>query len=93
MEEVRATIAACYGHEAKLWINSGVNALGAFCRCLDQRQLATISALRNANPLPTIAKFPSQVWILANWQARKKECKSPPAVDSPLALVLARLAQ
>jgi tetratricopeptide (TPR) repeat protein len=27
------------------------------------------------------------------WQARKKECKSPPAVDSPLALVLARLAQ
>jgi tetratricopeptide (TPR) repeat protein len=27
------------------------------------------------------------------WQARKRECKSPPAVDSPLALVLARLAQ
>jgi tetratricopeptide (TPR) repeat protein len=27
------------------------------------------------------------------WQARKKECKSPPAADSPLALVLARLAQ
>ena len=27
------------------------------------------------------------------WQARKKECKSPPATDSPLALVLARLAQ
>ena len=27
------------------------------------------------------------------WQARKKECKSPPAGDSPLALVLARLAQ
>ena len=27
------------------------------------------------------------------WQARKKECKSPPGVDSPLALVLARLAQ
>ncbi len=27
------------------------------------------------------------------WQARKKECKSPPAVDSPLALVLARLSQ
>lgn len=27
------------------------------------------------------------------WQARKKECKSPPPADSPLALVLARLAQ
>jgi tetratricopeptide (TPR) repeat protein len=27
------------------------------------------------------------------WQARRKECKSPPATDSPLALVLARLAQ
>lgn len=27
------------------------------------------------------------------WQARKKECKSPPAADSPLALVMARLAQ
>jgi tetratricopeptide (TPR) repeat protein len=27
------------------------------------------------------------------WQARKRECKSPPAVDSPLALALARLAQ
>lgn len=27
------------------------------------------------------------------WQARKKECKSPPASDNPLALVLARLAQ
>lgn len=27
------------------------------------------------------------------WQARKKECKSPPAADSPLVLVLARLAQ
>jgi tetratricopeptide (TPR) repeat protein len=27
------------------------------------------------------------------WQARKKECTSPPATDSPLALVLARLAQ
>ena len=27
------------------------------------------------------------------WQARKKECKSPPATDGPLALVLAKLAQ
>jgi tetratricopeptide (TPR) repeat protein len=27
------------------------------------------------------------------WQARKKECKAPPAGDTPLALVLARLAQ
>jgi hypothetical protein len=27
------------------------------------------------------------------WQARKKECKSPPAANTPLALVLARLAQ
>jgi len=27
------------------------------------------------------------------WRARKKECKPPPATDSPLALVLARLAQ
>jgi tetratricopeptide (TPR) repeat protein len=27
------------------------------------------------------------------WQARKKECNPPPATDSPLALVLARLAQ
>jgi tetratricopeptide (TPR) repeat protein len=27
------------------------------------------------------------------WQARKKECKSPPSADSPLALVLARLSQ
>jgi tetratricopeptide (TPR) repeat protein len=27
------------------------------------------------------------------WQARKKECKSPPAADRPLTLVLARLAQ
>jgi tetratricopeptide (TPR) repeat protein len=27
------------------------------------------------------------------WQARRKECKPPPATDSPLALVLARLAQ
>jgi tetratricopeptide (TPR) repeat protein len=27
------------------------------------------------------------------WQARKRECKSPPASDGPLALVLARLAQ
>ena len=27
------------------------------------------------------------------WQARKKECKSPPVADSPLALVLARIAQ
>jgi tetratricopeptide (TPR) repeat protein len=27
------------------------------------------------------------------WQARKKECKSPPSTDNPLALVLARLAQ
>jgi len=27
------------------------------------------------------------------WQARKKECKPPPAADSPLALVLARIAQ
>jgi len=27
------------------------------------------------------------------WQARKKECKSPPAKDDPLTLVLARLAQ
>jgi len=27
------------------------------------------------------------------WQARKKECRPPPAPDSPLALVLARLAQ
>ena len=27
------------------------------------------------------------------WQARKKECKAPPASDSPLALVLAKLAQ
>jgi tetratricopeptide (TPR) repeat protein len=27
------------------------------------------------------------------WQARKKECKSPPPADSPLALVLSRLAQ
>jgi len=27
------------------------------------------------------------------WQARKRECKSPPTEDSPLALVLARLAQ
>jgi tetratricopeptide (TPR) repeat protein len=27
------------------------------------------------------------------WQARKRECKSPPDTDSPLALVLARLAQ
>ncbi len=27
------------------------------------------------------------------WQARRKECKSPPATDSPLVLVLARLAQ
>lgn len=27
------------------------------------------------------------------WQARRKECKSPPASETPLALVLARLAQ
>ncbi|MEO8028875.1 MAG: tetratricopeptide repeat protein [Bryobacteraceae bacterium] len=27
------------------------------------------------------------------WQARKKDCKTPPPTDSPLALVLARLAQ
>jgi hypothetical protein len=27
------------------------------------------------------------------WQARKKECKAPPEADTPLALVLARLAQ
>jgi tetratricopeptide (TPR) repeat protein len=27
------------------------------------------------------------------WQARKRECKSPPAIDSPLNLVLSRLAQ
>lgn len=27
------------------------------------------------------------------WQARRKECKSPPAMESPLTLVLARLAQ
>jgi Tfp pilus assembly protein PilF len=27
------------------------------------------------------------------WQARRKDCKLPPAADSPLALVLARLAQ
>lgn len=27
------------------------------------------------------------------WQARKKECRSPPTTDSPLALVLTRLAQ
>jgi tetratricopeptide (TPR) repeat protein len=27
------------------------------------------------------------------WQSRKKECKSPPALDSPLALVLAKLNQ
>ena len=27
------------------------------------------------------------------WQARKKECNSPPATDTPLELVLARLAQ
>jgi tetratricopeptide (TPR) repeat protein len=27
------------------------------------------------------------------WQARKKECKSPPAANTPLALVLAKLAQ
>ena len=27
------------------------------------------------------------------WQVRKKECKSPPSTDSPLALVLARLGQ
>ena len=27
------------------------------------------------------------------WQVSKKECKPPPAPDSPLALVLARLAQ
>jgi tetratricopeptide (TPR) repeat protein len=27
------------------------------------------------------------------WQARRKECKSPPATESPLALVLAKLAQ
>ncbi len=27
------------------------------------------------------------------WQARKKECKAAPASDSPLALVLAKLAQ
>ncbi len=41
------------------------------------------------------SEFPESNLDLAEqlWQARKKECKSPPAVDSPLALVLARLAQ
>jgi len=27
------------------------------------------------------------------WQAGKRECKSPPPADSPLALVLARISQ
>ncbi len=49
---------------------------------------ARVSAARESEVAESNLDLAEQMW-----QVRKKECKAPPAADSPLALVLARSAQ
>jgi tetratricopeptide (TPR) repeat protein len=49
---------------------------------------APVSAVRRSEVAESHVDLAEQLW-----QARKKECGSPPATDRPLALVLARLSQ
>ena len=74
------------------WVlHAGANPLPDLQPLLDRADKAVearVNAAHQSEAAEANVDFAEQLW-----QARRKDCKLPPPVGSPLALVLARLAQ